>query len=110
MSSIIRQIMFNIIYVFISISGDFHLNISVQNYINFTVRGFDRSCLPSLITTTKNCLTECGSFIKLTFKSSHVARKAQEFSISANVIVLFLLWVMKDVVLICLMTTLPQFG
>ena len=41
--------------------------------------------------------------------SSYVARKTQEFSITANVIVLFLLWVIKDVILICLMTTLPQF-
>ena len=41
--------------------------------------------------------------------SSYVARNTQDFSITANVIVLFLLWVMKDVILICLMTTLPQF-
>ena len=43
--------------------------------------------------------------------SSYVARNAQDFSITANVIniVLFLLRVMKDVILICLMTTLPQF-
>ena len=41
--------------------------------------------------------------------SSYVARKTQESSIAANVIVLFLLWVIKDVILICLMTTLPQF-
>ena len=41
--------------------------------------------------------------------SSYAARKTQEFSITANVIVLFLLWVIKDVILICLMTTLPQF-
>ena len=41
--------------------------------------------------------------------SSYVARNAQDFSIAANVIVLFLLRVMKDVILICLMTTLPLF-
>ena len=41
--------------------------------------------------------------------SSYVARKTQDFSITANVIVLFLLWVVKDVMLICLMTVLPQF-
>ena len=41
--------------------------------------------------------------------SSYVARNTQDFSIAANVIVLFLLRVMKDVILICLMTTLPQF-
>ena len=41
--------------------------------------------------------------------SSYVARKTQEFSIIANVIVLCLLWVIKGVILICLMTTLPQF-
>ena len=41
--------------------------------------------------------------------SSYVARNTQDFSITANVIVLFLLRVMKDVILICLMTTLPQF-
>ena len=41
--------------------------------------------------------------------SSYVARNAQDFSIAANVIVLFLLRVMKDVILICLMTTLPRF-
>ena len=46
--------------------------------------------------------------LKLHF-SSYVARKTHEFSIIANVIVLFLLWVIKDVILICLMTTLPQF-
>ena len=40
--------------------------------------------------------------------SSYVARKTQEFSITANVIVLFLLWLIKDVILICLMTTLHQ--
>ena len=37
---------------------------------------------------------------------SYFARNAQDFSITANVIVLFLLRVMKDVILICLMTTL----
>ena len=41
--------------------------------------------------------------------SSYVTRNTQDFSITANVIVLFLLQVMKDVMLICLMTTLPQF-
>ena len=41
--------------------------------------------------------------------SSYVARNTQDFSITANVIVPFLLRVMKDVILICLMTTLPQF-
>ena len=41
--------------------------------------------------------------------SSYVARNAQDFSITANVIVLFLLWIMKDLILISLMTTLPQF-
>ena len=41
--------------------------------------------------------------------SSYVARNTQDFSITANVIVLFLSRVMKDVILICLMTTLPQF-
>ena len=41
--------------------------------------------------------------------SSYVTRNTQDFSITANVIVLFLLRVMKDVILICLMTTLPQF-
>ena len=39
----------------------------------------------------------------------YVTRNTQDFSITANVIVLFLLRVMKDVILICLMTTLPQF-
>ena len=38
-----------------------------------------------------------------------MARNTQDFSIAVNVIVLFLLRVMKDVILICLMTTLPQF-
>ena len=38
---------------------------------------------------------------------SYIARKTQEFSIAANVIVLFLLWVIKDVIIIRLMTTLP---
>ena len=41
--------------------------------------------------------------------SDYVTRNAQDFSITANFIVLFLLRVMKDVILICLMTTLPQF-
>ena len=41
--------------------------------------------------------------------SSYVARNTQDFSITANVIVLFLLHVIKDVIFICLMTTLLQF-
>ena len=41
--------------------------------------------------------------------SSYVARNAQDFSITANVIVLLLLRVMKDVMLICSIATLPQF-
>ena len=41
--------------------------------------------------------------------SSYITRNTQDFSITANVIVLFLLQVMKDVILICFMTTLPQF-
>ena len=41
--------------------------------------------------------------------SSFVTRNTQDFDITANVIVLFLLRVMKDVILTCLMTTLPQF-
>ena len=49
-----------------------------------------------------------GLLIKLHL-SSYVARNAQDFSIAANVIVLFLLRVMKDVILIFLMTTLLQF-
>ena len=49
-----------------------------------------------------------GLLLKL-YLSSYVARNTQDFSIAANVIGLFLLRVMKDVRLICLMTTLPQF-
>ena len=41
--------------------------------------------------------------------NSCVTRNTPDFSITANVIVLFLLWVMEDVILICLMITLPQF-
>ena len=41
--------------------------------------------------------------------SSYIARNTQDFNITANVVVLFLLRVMKDDILICLMTTLPQF-
>ena len=41
--------------------------------------------------------------------SSYVTRNTQDFTITANVIVLFSLGVMKNVILICLMTTLPQF-
>ena len=41
--------------------------------------------------------------------SSYIARNTQDFSITSNVIALFLLRVMKDVILVCLMTTLPQF-
>ena len=41
--------------------------------------------------------------------SSYVTRKTQDFSITANVIVLFLFGVIKDVILIGLMTTQPQF-
>ena len=41
--------------------------------------------------------------------SSYITKNTQDFSITANVIVLFLLQVMKDVILICLMTTLPKF-
>ena len=40
--------------------------------------------------------------------SSYVTRNTQDFSRTANV-ALFLLRVMNDVILICLMTTLPQF-
>ena len=49
-----------------------------------------------------------GRLLKLHL-NSYVSRKTQDFSITTDVIVLFLLWVMKDVVLICLMTTVPQF-
>ena len=48
-----------------------------------------------------------GLLLKLPL-SSYVARNTQDFSITASVIVLFLLRVMKDVILICLMTTLPE--
>ena len=41
--------------------------------------------------------------------SSYITKNTQDFSITANVIVLFLLQVMKDVILICLMTTLLKF-
>ena len=41
--------------------------------------------------------------------SSYITRNTQDFSITANVTVLFQLHVIKDVILICLMTTLPQF-
>ena len=41
--------------------------------------------------------------------SSYVATNTQDFSITANVVVLLLLRVIKDVILLCLMTTLPQF-
>ena len=47
-----------------------------------------------------------GVLLKL-YISSYATRNAQDFSITANVVVLFLLRVMKDVILICLMTTLP---
>ena len=49
-----------------------------------------------------------GLLLKL-YLSSYVAKNTQAFSITANVIVLFLLRAMKDVILICLMTTLSQF-
>ena len=49
-----------------------------------------------------------GLLLKLHLRS-YVTRNTQDFSIAANVIVLFLLRVMKDVILISLMTTLPQF-
>ena len=41
--------------------------------------------------------------------SSYVTRNTQDFSITANAIVLFLLRVMKDIILICSVTTVPQF-
>ena len=44
--------------------------------------------------------------------SSYVTRNTHNFSITAvtaNVIVLFLLWVIEDVILNCLMTTLARF-
>ena len=41
--------------------------------------------------------------------NSYDTRNTQDFSITANVIVLFLLRMIKDVILICLMNTLPQF-
>ena len=47
-----------------------------------------------------------GLQLKLHF-SSYVTRSTQDFSITANVIALFLLRVIKDVILICLMTKLP---
>ena len=49
-----------------------------------------------------------GLLLKLNL-SSYVTRDTHDFSITANVIVVFLLRVMKDVILFCLMTTLPQF-
>ena len=49
-----------------------------------------------------------GLLLKLRL-SSYVARNTQDVSITTNVIMLFLLRVMKDAILICLMTTLPQF-
>ena len=49
-----------------------------------------------------------GLLLKLDLSSS-VARKTQDFSITANVIVLFLARAMKDIMLIYLMTVLPQF-
>ena len=47
-----------------------------------------------------------GLLLRLHF-SSYATRNTQDFSITANAIVLFLLRMMKDVILICLMTTLP---
>ena len=41
--------------------------------------------------------------------SSYVTKNTKDFSITANFIVLFLLRVMKDVIISCLITTLPQF-
>ena len=48
-----------------------------------------------------------GLLLKL-YLNGYVARKTQDFSITANVIVLFLLWMIKDVILFLLITTLPQ--
>ena len=41
--------------------------------------------------------------------SSYVRGNMQDFNITANVAMLLLLRVIKDVILICLVTTLPQF-
>ena len=49
-----------------------------------------------------------GLLLKL-HSSSYVTRNTQNFSVTVNVIVLFLSRVMKNAILICLMTTLPQF-
>ena len=99
--------MFNIVVIFILISL-----FNTILIFHFQSEDFlDRSCLLSLITTTKSCWTDYGCFLSklklLLF--SYVVRKTRDFSITANVIVLFLLWVMKNVVLICLMSVLPQF-
>ena len=66
------------------------------------------------MTATKNCWTDYGSFTKITFKQLHrkkdkILALLQMLLWPANAIVLFLFWVMKDVILIYLMTTLPQF-
>ena len=47
-----------------------------------------------------------GHLLKL-HSSKYVTRNTQNFSITANVIVLFLSRVMKDAILICLMSALP---
>ena len=41
-------------------------------------------------------------------QSSYLVRKTRGFSITANITVLFLLWVMKSFMLVCLMTVVPK--
>ena len=67
----------------------------------------DRFSLPSLITTTRIAGLIMDVLLKLLL-SSYVVGKARDVSITGNVIVQFLLWVMKNIMLICLMTLLPQ--
>ena len=52
----------------------------------------------SPLTATKIAILTVGLSLKLHL-SSYVAKQTQEFSIAANVIVLFLLWVIKDVII-----------
>ena len=66
----------------------FYLNISVQNYINFTVRIF---------------------LIDLDYLHSQQLLRIAGLTMGLLLKLLFLLRVMKDVILICLMTTLHQF-
>ena len=105
MSSIIGQIMFNVVdqwwFSYEYFCSKLHKFYSQRIFL------IDLAYLHSsqLLRITELTM---GLLLKLHL-SSYITRNTQDLGVTANVIVLFLLWVMKDATLICLLTTLPQF-